>query len=89
MNEFMKMDIFFFISSIAAVILAILLVILLVYAIGFMRDLKYISSKAKIEAEHLSEDLNNFRQSIKQQGFKLKNLANFFINIYKRKKKGK
>jgi uncharacterized protein YpmB len=83
------MDVFFFISSLATIILTILLIILLVYLISFARDLKFISGKAKIEAENLAKDLSDLRQSIKRQGFKIKNLAKFFINILKRNKKGK
>lgn len=47
MSEFAKMDLFFFITSVATAILTILLVVVLVYLIRFLRDLKHISNNLK------------------------------------------
>jgi len=89
MNEFLKMDAFFFITSIAAIISTVLLSVLLVYLIIFMRDLKSISKIAKIETEQISADIKDLRQSVKKEGFKIKNVLNFFRAIIKKYKKGK
>ena len=85
MNEFLKMDIFFVIASVAAVVLVILLAILIYYLILFMRDLKYISGKARAEADNLSEDLGALRKNIREQGFKIKHGIEFIQNIFNRK----
>lgn len=89
MNEFLKMDIFFFIASIGAGILTIILAITLIYLIVLIRDLKYISNKAKTEADNLSQDIENLRQSVKKRGLQLIHAVNFFSTIIKRIKKGK
>jgi uncharacterized protein YoxC len=89
MNEFLKMDIFFIITSIAAVILAILIIILLIYLIKFVKNLKYISDKARVETDNLSLDIRTLRENIHREGFKLKHALNFFSSIIKRRKKGK
>ena len=86
MNEFLKMDIFFFIASISGGILAILFAILLIYLIKIIRDLKYISGKAKIEADNLAQDIENLRQGVKKKGFQLMHAINFFRNIIKKRK---
>ena len=83
------MDIFFFIASIGTGILTILLVIALVYLIALIRDLKYISNKAKLEVDDLSQDIDNLRQSVAKKGFQLMHAVNFFSTIIKRIKKGK
>lgn len=75
MNEFLKMDIFFVIASIAAIILAVLLIILLVYLIKFVKNLKYISDKVRTETDRFSL---NIRQ-----------VLNFFGSLINRRKKGK
>lgn len=89
MNEFQKMDIFFFIVIICTSIFTILLAIGLIYLIALIRDLKYISNKAKTEADNLSGDIENLRQNIKKKGFKLMYVLNFLSTIIKRIKKGK
>lgn len=89
MSEFIKMDVFFFIASIGTSILTILLVIALIRLIALIRDLKYISNKAKTEANNLSEDIENLRQNVKKKGVELKHVVNFLSTIIKRIRKGK
>jgi hypothetical protein len=64
MSEFLKMDIFFIIASVATIILVVLLIILLIYLIRFIKNLKYISDKARIEVDNLTQDIQAFRESI-------------------------
>lgn len=87
MNTIMKSDIFFFITSIAVVIIAVLLVILIVYLIKVSKDIKYISQKAKTEADNIIQDVSTLRTNIKEQGSKVKDLAGIFSHFYKQKKK--
>jgi uncharacterized protein YoxC len=89
MNEFLKMDIFFSIASVAVIILSVLIIILLVYLIKVVKNIKYISDKARIETDNLSHDIQILRHNIHSEGFKIKHLLNFFGSIIKRKKKGR
>jgi len=89
MNEFLKMDIFFVIASLVTMILAVLIIILLVYLIMFVKNLKYISDKARTETDNLSQDIQTLRENIHSGGFKVKHALNFFWSIINRKKKGK
>jgi len=86
MNEFLKMDIFFVITSVIAIIVAVLAIILLVYMIKFVRNLKYISDKARVEADNLSEDIQTLREKVRDEGFKFKHALSFFSSFIKRKK---
>lgn len=86
MSEFAKMDIFFVITSAAVVLLGILLAVLIIYIIKISRDIKYISQRAKSEADLISQDLSELRQNIKDKGAKLKFFASFFNNLGKKKK---
>jgi len=79
------MDVFFFIASIAAVVLAIFLAVLLYYLIGFARNLKYISDRARTEADHLAADLSALRDNVRAQGFKMRHALDFMKNFYKRR----
>ena len=61
MNTLVKVDIFFFITSVAVVLLTLLLAILIIYIIKISKDVKYISGKAKNEADMISQDLSQLR----------------------------
>ncbi|HVY67382.1 MAG TPA: hypothetical protein VHA30_00580 [Patescibacteria group bacterium] len=82
----MKADIFFFVTTVAVCLLTILLAVLIIYIIKISRDVKYISGKAKNEAELISQDLSDLRENVKQHGMKLKFLASFFNNLGKKRK---
>lgn len=85
MTEFVKMDVFFFVATIAVVVLALLLAILIIYIIKISRDVKYISQKAKSEADLISQDLSDLRENVRDNGAKLKYFASFFSNLGKKK----
>lgn len=86
MDSFLKSDIFFFITSVAVVIIAILLTVLIIYLIKVSRDIRYISQRAKTEADNIIEDVSQLRANIKEQGGKIKDLAGFLGRFYKPKK---
>lgn len=85
MESIMKSEIFFFITSIATVVLAILIGIAAVYAIRILRNVDDISKKAKDEADLIKEDIAELRQSVKTEGAKVKSFVNFFNNLKGRK----
>ncbi len=87
MTEFYKMDVFFFIATVAAVVLTVLLAAALIFVIKILRDIKYITRKAKTEADIISGELTDLRENIKSKGAKLKFFSSFFNNIYKKSKK--
>jgi predicted Holliday junction resolvase-like endonuclease len=85
MTEFAKMDIFFFVTTIAVVVLTLLLLVLIIYIIKISKDIKYISNKAKGEADLISQDLSDLRQNVKDKGVKLKYFMSFFNNLKNKK----
>jgi len=87
MTEFYKMDVFFFVTTIAVIILTLLLGVLIVYIIKISRDIKYISYKAKNEADLISHDLSDLRQNVKDKGAKMKYFLSFFNNLRNKSKK--
>ena len=85
----MKSEIFFFISSIATVILTILIGMMAVYLIRILRNVDNISEKAKDEADLIKEDVADLRQNIRDEGIKVKSFISFFKKIKGRKIKNK
>ena len=86
-NDFYQMHVFFFISSVGFALLTLVLVVALIYIIKILRDIKYISQKAKNEADILSGELSELRQNVREQGAKLKYFTSFFNSVYKKSKK--
>jgi hypothetical protein len=87
MNDLLKQDIFFFVATIAVVILSILLAILVIYIIRISRKVNYIADKAKQETDLLSTELTELRRNIRSSGLKLKHFIGFFGKITGRSKK--
>ena len=87
MDQWYKMDVFFFVTTIAMVVITIVSAIAAVYVIAILKDIKYISQKAKNGTDQLAEDFEELRTNVREEGIKLKNLGNFFAHIYKRNKK--
>lgn len=85
MDNFVKMDVFFFVATVAVVILALLLAVLIIYIIKISRDVKYISHKAKSEADLIAQDLSDLRENVKNKGAKFKYFWSFFNNLRKKK----
>lgn len=89
MDSFVKMDVFFFVTTISVVVLTILLAVLIIYIIKIFSDVKYISKKAKTEADLVAEDLRELRANVKDKGAKLKYFVDFFKNLGKKRKNRK
>jgi MFS superfamily sulfate permease-like transporter len=83
----MKSEIFFFITSIAVVILTILIGIVAAYLIRILRNVDDISAKAKEEAALIKEDVADLRQNIRDEGIKVKSFVSFFNKLKGRKNK--
>lgn len=87
MAEFMKEDIFFFVTTIAVVTFTVTLVVLMVYLIGVMRNVRDISDIVKIESKNISQDISELRATIKREGMRWKHLTDFLRKPNKRTKK--
>ncbi len=69
MEEFMKADIFFFITSIAVVLVTIGSVVALYYIIRILRNIREVTERMDEGSKVLAEDLSELRGTIKREGF--------------------
>lgn len=70
MNSFVQADIFFFITSIAVIAVSALLVVGLVYAIGVLRDAKYVMKIVRQESDRVMKDVEETRAYLRQESVK-------------------
>ena len=87
MTDFSQMHVFFFISSIATIVLGFLLAVIIVFFIKILNDIKYITGKARTEADLIADDLSNLRGKVRSGGLKLKYFLSFLGSLYKHHKK--
>lgn len=84
METLAKSDAFFFISSIAIVLITIMALIILFYGIRLFRTAVGISKKIKEESDNISNDIAAMRAKVSEQGLGIKTLFSiasaFFSN---------
>lgn len=83
MNTLIKADIFFFITSVAVIVLSIGLVIALFYIIRILRNVEDISETVKDESQAVAGDISQLRSTIKS-GKLITGLFSFFKRIFGR-----
>lgn len=87
METIIQADIFFFISSVAVIVFSICAIIIMIYVTRILRDMKHISKKVSEEGDKIIEDVEYLRETAKTEGMKMKNVADFFINLFIRRQK--
>jgi uncharacterized protein YoxC len=78
-------DIFFFISTIALVLISIGIVIALVYIIKILRNVGEVTDKIKVESGEIVADLKQLRASLRDEGMKWKHIADLVRMFFMRK----
>lgn len=78
MNEFLKMDVFFFITTVAVVMLMILGVVVFLKVSRILGHIEHISEQISLESDSIRTDLAEVRADIKKGRGRLKSLFNFF-----------
>lgn len=58
MEELLKSDIFFFITSVSVVAVTVLIIIVLVYIAEILRDIRHVSKNVRKESDHFTEIVN-------------------------------
>ena len=89
MDNLIHADIFFFISTIALVVVSVGLIIALVYVIKILRNVSEVSDKVKEESSEILDDLKSLRGTIKQEGFKLSYFGTFIKHLFSKPRKAK
>lgn len=68
MESIAKSDMFFFVTTIAVIVLTLVLVVALAYVIRIASDIKYIAHRAKQETDEIADDLKSARETLKSKG---------------------
>jgi hypothetical protein len=85
MTDFLKQDIFFFVTTVAVLVIMFLMGVLLLYIIGIVRKANYIMDKVKAETDIITKEIGELRQNIRKDGVKLRHFAKFVNTVRKSK----
>ncbi|MDB5264686.1 MAG: hypothetical protein JWN64_257 [Parcubacteria group bacterium] len=87
MNDFLKMDIFFGVTTVAVIVVTVLLVIVLVWLIRILKRVEHVSELVEEEGEHLRDDIADVRAKVRSEGLRLKHMFSFFKVLDKPKRR--
>jgi biopolymer transport protein ExbB/TolQ len=78
MDDFLKMDIFFAITTFVVVVWGLIGAILLIVVIRVLRHIERLSRTVADGAEDIRGDLDDFRANVREEGVRLKHIYEFF-----------
>lgn len=86
MDTLVHADIFFFVTTIAVVVVAAVFTIALIYLVKILNDVKHISRQVKEETVLFREDLKGLREDVRRDGFKLTSMLSFLTKFFSARK---
>ncbi len=86
MEAVMKSEIFFFVTTIAVIVITVLLAFVLVRFFLVLGDVRNISRAAKDEVDRIKADIQTFRTNMQTDGLRLVHIINFFKGLKSSKK---
>jgi hypothetical protein len=81
MESLLKADIFFFVTTIAVVLVTLCLIYAGYYVIRILRNVEEISEDVKAESQLVREDIGDLRANIREEGMKVKHFTSFFRSV--------
>lgn len=84
MDDFIKMDIFFVVATLATVVVAGLLAWALVRIVRILGNVEKITDSAAKEAELVRGDIADLRANVRDEGLRYKHLAQFWRSSIER-----
>lgn len=87
MDEFLKMDIFFFVATLAVVAVAFFAAFVLWRLERVLRQIEHISAQVAGETDEIRHDLAGLREDVRQGRGRLKSLFGFLGKVGKRSAK--
>ena len=84
MNEFLKMDIFFVVTTIAVIAVTVLGVFVLWKIVRIVKNVEHISEQVSLEADAVRGDLADMRGEVKRGKGRIVSLLGLFKKATKR-----
>ena len=69
MNDFLKMDVFFFVTTVVVIALGLVLLLIGIRVMRILGHAERIMEMAEQETDLIREDLADFRKQVRRKGF--------------------
>ena len=89
MDSFLKMDIYFFVATIATVVVSVVLTLVLLRVLSILKKIDDVTALVKEGGEQLREDINAVRTHVQSEGLRIGHLFGFLSGMKKRKTRTK
>ncbi len=89
MSDFLKMDIFFAVTTVAVIVVSFVLTLVLIRVRGVLRQIDDVTALVREEGEQLREDIANVREQVQEGGLRIGHLFGFLTGMKKRKPRAK
>ena len=89
MDEFLKMDIFFAVTTVVVLLGGVFCVVALFYFIKILRSVDNVARNVSEESNSIRGDIGILRTKIRDEGMKLKHFSDFFGGISSRRQQHK
>lgn len=86
MDDFLKMDIFFFVTSVAIIAISILLGLVLIRLLRILKRVDEVSEMVQEEAQEIRADIQEMRASVKAETFRIGQLLSTLGGFLKPKR---
>jgi len=83
MDTLIHADVFFFVTTIAVVVVAIALTVALIYLAMVLRRARDVMGEIKAETILVRDDIHDLRDSMHREGFRLARLVAFVGKLFK------
>lgn len=85
MSEFLKMDIFFVVTTIVTLVAGVFVIVALYYLVRILKSVDHLAQNVSTESDNIKEDLILLRTKMREEGTKIKHFSDFFAGIMRRK----
>jgi hypothetical protein len=89
MSDFLKMDIFFAVTTVAVVVVSFVLTLVLIRVLSILRKIDDVTALVREEGEQLREDIANVREQVQEGGLRIGHLFGFLTGMKKRRPRAK
>ena len=86
MDTLVHADIFFFVTTIAVVVVAAVLAVALVYLVRILNDVKRIAEQVREETILFREDIHDLREQVRHEGLRLRGFLDLITGFFGKKK---
>lgn len=85
MTDFLKMDIFFAVTTAVVFFAGLMLLIALYYGIQILRSLSRVVKNVADESDNVRGDVAILRAKVRDEGMRVQHLMDFFLGMKERK----